>query len=193
MTTCEQVQAQMLGYLYDLLDDVDKAALDHHVAGCENCQKALASARRQQRLLATAAKTAFPTSSSAPHAARPVKRAARRGIDAVPFAWPRPSWLPPRMGSRSWLAGEQNELQGRLSAESALAQARGMQTLSPETKRSRLTEFRHHSVIPQMRSRSYSTNSKRSSPSSANASPTGNCNFRLLGPKCCKRARRATM
>ena len=60
MMTCEYLRAQLLGYLYDLLDDDDKQAADAHLATCEGCQAALAAARRQQRLLAAAAKSAFP-------------------------------------------------------------------------------------------------------------------------------------
>ena len=60
MMTCEHLRAQLLGYLYDLLDDAEKQEADAHLAGCEGCQAALTAARRQQRLLAAAAKSAFP-------------------------------------------------------------------------------------------------------------------------------------
>ena len=39
MNACEQIRTQLLGYLYDLLDDSDKQAVDAHLAGCEECHK----------------------------------------------------------------------------------------------------------------------------------------------------------
>jgi len=59
MTPCERHQAQLLDHLYDLLEAGERKDLEAHLAGCEACQGALESARRQQRLIARAAKTRF--------------------------------------------------------------------------------------------------------------------------------------
>jgi hypothetical protein len=56
MDRCQHCQAQLLDYLYDLLDEPEQRALEAHVAGCALCQQALALARRQQELLASAAR-----------------------------------------------------------------------------------------------------------------------------------------
>jgi hypothetical protein len=59
MTPCERHQAQLLDHLYDLLELGERKDLEVHLAGCEACQGALESARRQQRLIARAAKSRF--------------------------------------------------------------------------------------------------------------------------------------
>ena len=56
MHSCESCQAQLLEYLYDLLESADRQALESHLAGCATCQAALTKARSQQSLLAAAAK-----------------------------------------------------------------------------------------------------------------------------------------
>lgn len=58
--TCEQYQAQLLDYLYDLLEAQDRRALDEHFAQCSACTAALTQARSQKRLLGVAAKAQFP-------------------------------------------------------------------------------------------------------------------------------------
>src|SRR6516225_4997881 len=60
MHSCDFFQAEMLNNLYGLLDTAEATALADHVAGCPACQAALTRARRQQELLAAAAKSAFP-------------------------------------------------------------------------------------------------------------------------------------
>ena len=60
MTTCESVQAHLLNYLYELLEEDDQRAVESHLAGCERCQAALNATRGKQKLLATAAKKQFP-------------------------------------------------------------------------------------------------------------------------------------
>ena len=52
MATCETCQAQLLEYLYDVLDDAERQELQQHLDGCSSCQTALERARGQQRLLA---------------------------------------------------------------------------------------------------------------------------------------------
>src|SRR5438132_4509889 len=59
MTTCEQYQAQLLAYLYDLLDADERLALQAHVEQCAACQAAVTQAKAQQQLLAAAAKREF--------------------------------------------------------------------------------------------------------------------------------------
>lgn len=56
MDRCQPCQSLLLDYLYDLLDGSEQVALEAHVAGCAACQDALALARRQQDLLAAAAR-----------------------------------------------------------------------------------------------------------------------------------------
>ena len=123
MITCEQVQAQLLGYLYDLLDDSDKAAADAHLAGCERCQLALTGARRQQRLLATAAKTSFPNVQfERPHdlAATVVNRtpAKRTGPTVFHFALAASLFLALGLGvPAAWFGWKANDLKSSLSGD----------------------------------------------------------------------------
>jgi hypothetical protein len=60
MLRCEQYQAQLLSYLYDLLEKDEQHALREHMSHCGSCQTALARAEQQKKLLASAAKAAFP-------------------------------------------------------------------------------------------------------------------------------------
>jgi hypothetical protein len=60
MVRCEQYQAQLLSYLYDLLEADEQQALREHLNRCSDCQAVLARAERQKRLLAAAAKAEFP-------------------------------------------------------------------------------------------------------------------------------------
>src|SRR5260370_26200534 len=60
MANCEQYQAQLLGYLYDLLEADEQHALRDHLSLCTTCQAALTEAERQKKLLAAAAKAEFP-------------------------------------------------------------------------------------------------------------------------------------
>src|SRR5262249_55055658 len=52
-------QALLLEYLYDLLEGHERESVQTHLASCAGCQAALERAKRQQRLLATAAKSEF--------------------------------------------------------------------------------------------------------------------------------------
>src|SRR5437868_12553589 len=60
MDHCGQYQAQLLDFLYDLLDGDEHRSLQEHLAHCPACQGALAHAQGQQALLAVAAKMEFP-------------------------------------------------------------------------------------------------------------------------------------
>jgi anti-sigma factor RsiW len=60
MHTCPECQAQMLEYLYDLLDEPERQAMQAHLAACALCRAELAKAENQQKLLATAARMEFP-------------------------------------------------------------------------------------------------------------------------------------
>src|ERR1700687_4173141 len=59
MVSCESCRGQLLEYLYDLLDEADRRALDAHLTQCPACQAALVKARNQLQLLGAAAKTNF--------------------------------------------------------------------------------------------------------------------------------------
>jgi hypothetical protein len=60
MNACDKVQAQMLDFLYGLLEEDEQKEVLAHIVECPNCRSALARAEEQQRLLAEAAKDAFP-------------------------------------------------------------------------------------------------------------------------------------
>jgi hypothetical protein len=60
MDNCGHFQAQLLDYLYDLLEADDLRVLQEHLKECGSCQTALARARAQQNLLAAAAKMECP-------------------------------------------------------------------------------------------------------------------------------------
>src|SRR5439155_1675839 len=60
MTSCDQIRAQLLEHLYNLLKDEDGRALDVHLHQCANCQAELEQAREQMTLIAAAAKEEFP-------------------------------------------------------------------------------------------------------------------------------------
>ena len=60
MQSCETCQVQLLEYLYGLLEDADRQALEAHLAACPACQAALVKTRSQQHLFAAAAKMEFP-------------------------------------------------------------------------------------------------------------------------------------
>jgi anti-sigma factor RsiW len=59
MSNCETYQAQLLEYLYDLLDPADRSALQDHLKGCPACQAALDQAQQQQQVIKAAAKKEF--------------------------------------------------------------------------------------------------------------------------------------
>jgi anti-sigma factor RsiW len=56
MQNCEGHQNLLLDYLFDLLEDGERRALEDHLAGCAACRGALAKNKEQQRLLAAAAR-----------------------------------------------------------------------------------------------------------------------------------------
>ncbi len=60
MNDCQQYQTLLLEHLYGLLDNAEDRAVLDHLGTCSACQVALATARHEQALLATAAKQEFP-------------------------------------------------------------------------------------------------------------------------------------
>jgi Alpha-2-macroglobulin family/MG2 domain len=66
MDRCAEYQAQMLEYVYDLLDEDVAQALALHLERCPVCLEARDAARDQQSLLATAARMEFPSISFQP-------------------------------------------------------------------------------------------------------------------------------
>src|SRR5262249_10734968 len=54
--TCEDCRQQLLPYLYDLLEPLERQQTAAHVDACPECQAALTLAREQQGLLAEAVK-----------------------------------------------------------------------------------------------------------------------------------------
>src|SRR5262245_41066297 len=88
MNSCETYQAQMLEYLYDLLDDGERQALQAHLGSCPACQAALVRAQAQRRLLAAAAKMEFATVHFTPPAAA-TEAAAVVPLPTRRRAWPR--------------------------------------------------------------------------------------------------------
>jgi hypothetical protein len=61
MNTCEPIKAQLLTYLYDLLETDERLAVEAHLAGCPACRAALDRARSQKQILSVAAKAEFPS------------------------------------------------------------------------------------------------------------------------------------
>ena len=56
MLNCDAYQAQLLEYLYEVLEPVELQALRGHLGSCPDCQSALERAKGQQKLLAAAAR-----------------------------------------------------------------------------------------------------------------------------------------
>src|SRR4051794_3033305 len=59
MDRCQTCQAQMLEFLYDLLDEAECQEFQAHLKECAGCQAALRQGQDQQQLFATAAKLEF--------------------------------------------------------------------------------------------------------------------------------------
>ena len=91
MANCEHYQAQLLGYLYELLETNDQRALQDHLMQCAACQAALMRAERHKKLLGVAAKAEFPAVRFEPPPAGQTVPAA----DAPPELF--------RLGRKSWL------------------------------------------------------------------------------------------
>ncbi len=60
MDRCQATKAQLLEYVYDLLDESEQTALRTHVDACPSCQASLVAVRSQKTLLAAAARKEFP-------------------------------------------------------------------------------------------------------------------------------------
>ena len=89
MASCANFQSQLLDHLYELLDTAENRALQDHLSLCPDCQAALAAARGQQRLLAVAAKEAFPRVAFTPPPVGAVPREERIPVVATL----RPRWV----------------------------------------------------------------------------------------------------
>jgi len=88
MDACQHCQELLLDHLYDLLPEAEQASLLAHLQTCSACRQALAQARAQQHLLATAAKRTFPDVTF--HKPEPMA-----------VAEPTPPTLPPRVASQA--------------------------------------------------------------------------------------------
>src|SRR5258707_6508602 len=91
MASCEQYQAQLLGYLYDLLEADELHALRDHLNQCGDCRAALAKAERHKQLLAAAAKAEFPAVRFQPPPAGEVLHPEETPTTSIPFR--RRPWL----------------------------------------------------------------------------------------------------
>lgn len=69
--TCNHCQEQLLNYLYDVLDDAERAPIAAHLDSCPMCQSARNGLRAQQELLAEAAKESFAAVTFQPPAETP--------------------------------------------------------------------------------------------------------------------------
>jgi hypothetical protein len=88
MFQCEQVQAQLIDRLYDLLEPDEVAAFDAHVASCASCSQALTKARQFQELVSRAAKREFPeVRFSPPPAVTPASVQPAAAAPAPPARW----------------------------------------------------------------------------------------------------------
>src|SRR2546423_329114 len=98
MDRCATCQARLLEHLYGLLDGDDRPAFEAHLAACPACQAALDTARRQQALLARAARAEFPGGRFAPPADAPAP-----AVLTLPPR-PAPAPAPARRRARRWAA-----------------------------------------------------------------------------------------
>jgi hypothetical protein len=90
MDHCGPVQAQLLDFLYDLLEADEQRVFQEHLVQCALCQAALRDAQGQQQLLAAAARMEFPAVRFEPppevlpfgqrSATRPVGRSWKRAL-----------------------------------------------------------------------------------------------------------------
>jgi hypothetical protein len=106
MHDCTHYQSLLLEHLYALLDDAEDRELLDHLAACPACRASLDTARRQQHLLATAAKQAFPA----------VRFEAPAGEEAAPAVIPLPEPAAAPRRARRW---------GRWAVAAALLVAAG--------------------------------------------------------------------
>src|SRR5262249_25731405 len=70
MHPCETCQPQLLNYLYELLDEDERRAIEAHLQTCADCRAALVDARQQQEVLRAATRTSFPDVRFTPPALR---------------------------------------------------------------------------------------------------------------------------
>lgn len=59
MNPCEHCQSQLLGLVYDVLNEDEQRTCQEHLAGCDPCRAALDKARQQQAIMGWAAKMEF--------------------------------------------------------------------------------------------------------------------------------------
>jgi hypothetical protein len=95
MDRCLDYQAQMLDYVYDLLDADVAGQLRNHLDVCPHCQSALQEAQGQQQMLAAAARLEFPAVQFTPPAAQP---------EPEPVVLPMPQRTRRRIAWRRWIA-----------------------------------------------------------------------------------------
>src|SRR5260370_40344356 len=98
MHSCEAHQALLLEFVFDVLDDGERRALEAHLAECAACRAALARTQEQQRLLAAAARLECPdVRFEAPGAEpAPVQPAIAPAAEAHPATIPLPRRAPAR-------------------------------------------------------------------------------------------------
>jgi len=133
MNACEKFQAQMLDFLYGLLEDERKEVLAH-VATCADCRSALSRAEEQQGMMAEAARSDFPDVSFSP------PQAAEHAPLPLRTRTPRP-WGRLALAASVLLAlagGGVFGLRGWQTRQSALADARSRLDAS----RTELAQFR---------------------------------------------------
>src|SRR5262245_6705053 len=73
MNACENVQAQLLPLVYDLVEPSERQVLEAHLEQCTSCRAALLKVQEQRQLLGEAAKAEFPDVRFTPPAAAPVR------------------------------------------------------------------------------------------------------------------------
>lgn len=89
MNACEHCQSQLLGLVYDLLDDDEQRGCQEHLAGCDACRVALDKAKQQQAIMGWAAKMEFPAvrfAAPSPSASQPTRALPR---PRKPLPWGR--------------------------------------------------------------------------------------------------------
>ncbi|HVS34991.1 MAG TPA: alpha-2-macroglobulin family protein [Gemmataceae bacterium] len=171
MHPCPSCQAQMLEFLYDLLDAADRQAMQNHLDGCAPCQAQLETARRQQNLLAAAARMEFPAvqfaapseamAGSAP-AVVPLPAPVRRKV----LPWRRwaaaaaiflaigglavPGWWAQRDYADACRAVEQNQTRKDAAAKQ-MKEAVAQSQVAPEQAEQKIAAVRHAALADEFR------------------------------------------
>ncbi len=153
MLSCATCCAQMLEYLYDLLEGDERQAWETHVKECAACQTELERTRAQQQLLARAAKMDFSHVRFEPPATAPTHFASSpRLVSMRPQRWRR--WLAAASvllavsvaGAAGWFGHDYRRTEDAVAqAENRLEQAK-KERLQAEQQLARLPQQKQEQI-----------------------------------------------